>query len=66
MPNDDPPVDAAYQLIVPALAVAPNTSVPVLHLDAGVVAVMLGIAFTVAVALALVTESQTPLLIIAL
>ena len=48
VPNDVPPVAALYQLIVPALAVAPNTTVPVPHIAAGVLAVMVGIAFTVA------------------
>ena len=46
--NDVPPVKAEYQLIVPVLAVAPNTAVPVPHIAAGVLAVMVGIAFTVA------------------
>jgi hypothetical protein len=49
VPNDDPPLDAAYQLIVPAEAVAPKLRVPVPHLDAGVVPVMVGISFIVAV-----------------
>ena len=48
VPNDVPPVDAAYQLIVPADAVAPNTTVPVPHVEPGVVPVMVGIAYTVA------------------
>ena len=43
-----PPVAPQYQLIVPALAVAPNTTVPVPHVAAGVLAVMVGMAFTVA------------------
>ena len=42
-----PPVAALYQLIVPALAVAPNTTVPVPHIAAGVLAVMVGIVFTI-------------------
>ncbi len=46
--NDVPPVKDEYQLIVPALAVAPNTNVPVPQRLAGVLAVMVGIAFTVA------------------
>ena len=46
VPNDEPPDDAAYQLIVPALAVAPNATVPVPHLDAGVVPDIVGIAHT--------------------
>ena len=45
--NDVPPVKAEYQLIVPALAVAPNTAVPAPHIAAGVLAVMVGMAFTI-------------------
>ncbi len=48
MANDVPPVKAEYQIIVPALAVAPNATVPVPQRFAGVLAVMVGIAFTVA------------------
>ena len=47
--NDVPPVAALYQLIVPALAVAPNTTVPVPHIAAGVLAVMVGMVFTTTV-----------------
>ena len=48
VPNETPPVAAAYQLIVPALAVAPNTTVPVPQRLAGVVPVIVGAtAFTV-------------------
>ena len=49
-----PPVAAAYQLMVPALAAAPNTTVPVEHLAAGVVPDILGTTFTVAVTAVLV------------
>ncbi len=49
VPKDAPPEDAAYQFIVPALAVAPNATVPSPHLEAGVVPLIVGIAFTVAV-----------------
>ena len=49
-----PPVAALYQLIVPALAVAPNVAVPVPQIATGVVAVTVGIAFTVAVTAVLV------------
>ena len=49
-----PPVAALYQLIVPALAVAPNAAVPVPHMAAGAVAVIVGIVFTVAVTAVLV------------
>ena len=48
VPSEVPPVDAAYQLMVPAEAVAPNTTVPVPHVEPGVVPVMVGIAYTVA------------------
>ena len=48
VPKLEPPVEAAYQLIVPADAVAPNVTVPVPHLLLGVVPVMVGIGFMVA------------------
>ena len=64
--NDAPPVAAAYQLIVPALAVAPNANVPVPQRLAGVLAVMVGIAFTVTVAVALFAAVQATLVKIAL
>ena len=47
VPSDTPPVDAAYQLIVPADALAPRVTVPVPQRDAGIVPVMVGITFTV-------------------
>ena len=43
-----PPVEAAYQLIVPALAAAPKVTVPLPHIEFGVVPDIVGIAFTVA------------------
>ena len=46
--NDEPPEDAAYQLIVPPEAAAPKVTVPASHLEAGVVPVIFGVAFTVA------------------
>jgi hypothetical protein len=49
VPNDEPPVDAAYQLIVPAEAVAPNVTVPVPQREPGVVPVMVGMVLTVMV-----------------
>ena len=55
---DVPPVNAEYQLIVPALAVAPNTAVPVPQRLAGVLAVMVGMTFTVAVIAVLVAVVQ--------
>ena len=48
VPSDEPPVEPAYQLIVPALAAAPKVTVPVEHLTAGVVPVIVGIVLTVA------------------
>ena len=48
VPNDVPPVKAPYQFNVPALAVAPNVTVPVAHLAAGVVPLTVGRALTVA------------------
>ena len=48
VPRDDPPVIAAYQLIVPALAVAPSVTVPVPQVEPGVVPVIVGSAFTIA------------------
>ena len=47
VPSDTPPVKAAYQLIVPADAVAPRDTVPVPHDEPGVVPVIVGIALTV-------------------
>ena len=49
MARDEPPVKAAYQLMVPAEAVAAKLTVPVEHLAAGVVEAILGMVFTVAV-----------------
>ena len=47
VPNDVPPVKAAYQFNVPALAVAPKVTVPVPHTEPGVVPLTVGIAFIV-------------------
>jgi hypothetical protein len=47
-PREIPPEEAAYQLIVPAEAVAPNITVPASHLAAGVVLMIVGVVFTVA------------------
>ena len=48
VPNDEPPVDAAYQLNLPALAVAPNVKVPASQREAGVVPDTVGVVLTVA------------------
>ena len=49
VPKEAPPEEAAYQLIVPALAVAPKLTVPVPQILPGVVEEMVGTVFTVAV-----------------
>ena len=49
VPNEEPPVDAAYQLIVPAEVVAPNVTIPVPQREPGVVPVIAGEVLTVAV-----------------
>jgi hypothetical protein len=56
VPCDVPPLDAVYQLIVPADAVAPNVTVPVPHREFGVVPVIVGVAFTVTVSRACIFE----------
>jgi hypothetical protein len=48
VPRLDPPVLAAYQFKVPALAAAPKTTVPVPQRLPGVVEVIDGVEFTVA------------------
>ena len=47
VPKLAPPDAAAYQLMVPADAVAPNVTVPVPQILAGVVPVMVGTVLTV-------------------
>jgi hypothetical protein len=62
VPRLAPPVIAAYQLIVPALDVAPNVTVPVPQRLEGVLAVMVGgDAFTVAVTAVLDAVVHVPL-----
>ena len=60
VPIDAPPVDAAYQSIVPADAVAPRVTVPVPHRDPGVVPVIDGTAVTVAITAVLVAVVHVP------
>ena len=48
VPNAEPPVEAAYQFNVPALAVAPNVKEPASQREAGVVPDTVGVVFTVA------------------
>ena len=54
VPNVVPPVEAAYQFIVPALAAAFNVTVPVPQRLLSVTPLMVGIAFTVMVVVELV------------
>ena len=49
VPNELPPVEAAYQFKVPVLAVAPRLTVPASHREAGVVVSTDGVVLTVAV-----------------
>ena len=49
VPSDVPPVEAAYQLMVPALDVAPSVTVPGPHREPEVVPVIVGTALTVSV-----------------
>lgn len=58
--NNDPPEGTVYQLIVPADAVAPRTTVPVPQRDAGEVPVIVGTVVTVAVTKVLVGVVQIP------
>ena len=44
VPSDEPPVELAYQLIVPAEAVAPKVTVPVPHVEPGVVVRTVGLS----------------------
>ena len=48
VPKELPPVDAAYQFNVPALVVAPNSTVPASHREAGVMLDTVGVVFMVA------------------
>lgn len=47
VPNDGPPLKAAYQFSVPVLAVAPKVTVPVPQREPGVVLLTEGMALTV-------------------
>jgi hypothetical protein len=53
VPKEVPPVNALYQLIVPALAVAARVTVPVPHREAGVVPVIVGKALTATICVAI-------------
>jgi hypothetical protein len=61
VPRLAPPVAATYQLIVPALAVAPKITVPVPHRLDGVVPVIVGIEMIVAITAVLEAVVHVPL-----
>ena len=49
VPKEEPPEAAAYQLIVPAEALAPRLTTPDPHLELSVVVFIVGVLFIVAV-----------------
>lgn len=58
VPKEVPPVGVSYQLIPPAEAVAPSVTVPESQRDSGVVEVIVGVVFMVAVIAVLVGVVQ--------
>ena len=60
-----PPVEAVYQFTVPALAVAANPTVPASQRAAGVVPVIVGVVFTLAVTAVRVPVVQPPAALVA-
>lgn len=54
VPNEVPPVWTLYQFIVPAEAPAPSVTVPESQRELGIVEVIVGLAFIVAVIVVLV------------
>ncbi len=56
-----PPDEVKYQLMIPALAVAPNTNVPVPQREAGVVEEIVGLVLIVAITA--LREEEQPLLV---
>ncbi len=61
VPREAPPVAAAYQLMIPVLAVAPRLTAPVPQVDAGVVPVIDGTSLTVATMAVLAAVVHPPL-----
>lgn len=61
VPKLDPPLEVAYQLMVPALEVALKLTIPVPHRLPSVVAVIVGIALIVAVTGVLEVDVHDPL-----
>lgn len=60
VPNEAPPADVAYQLMVPAGVAACRVAAPEPQIDAPVVEVNVGDGFTVIVTVLLLVEAQTP------
>ena len=58
VPKEAPPVEAAYQLMVPAAVVACRVTVPDTHTEAPVVLEIVGIAFIVAITAVLVADTH--------
>jgi len=58
--SEVPPLDAAYQLIVPALALAPKVTVPVPQFEPGVVDEIVGMVLIVAMTALLVAVVHPP------
>ena len=61
VPKLAPPDAAAYQLMVPADAVAPRVTVPLIQTPEGVVPVMVGTVLTVAITAVRLAVVQPPL-----
>ena len=55
-PNDVPPVKAAYQFKVPALAVAPKVTVPVPQTEPGVVPLTVGVTLSNPITMVSITD----------
>ncbi len=62
VPKEAPPVEAVYQLIVPAAVVACRVTVPDTHKEPPVVLEIVGIAFIVATTAVLVADTHPVLL----
>ena len=60
VPNELPPVAAAYQLIVPADAVAPKVTVPGPQRVPGVVPVMVGLPIVIIVFAEIIGDAGSP------
>ena len=56
--NAVPPVNAVYQLTLPALAVAPSVTVPVPQFEPGVTVLIVGILFMLATTKVLESDVQ--------